>query len=178
MPDVPGNERCCRQVAVRGATVQDDVAKTSSKPRNCGTGPKLFSKYMTRELLQQQFHIPMEEAGRTWGVSTTILKRVCRAFGIERWPYRQIQSARKRIYTLKEKLRLGKKTAAEQGKIEVSEPCGVLNEKYNTRKKNGAAPVARRRHRVAHTSSFSWVAVGRSFSFTSIYFLAGLPRLV
>lgn len=113
-------ERRCRQADVGGAAVAEGVAEGVLKPRNRGTGPKLFSKYVTRELLQGQFHLPMEEAGRSWGVSTTIVKRVCRTFGIERWPYRQIQSTRKRIDKLKEKIRAGTRDAAEQEKIKVN----------------------------------------------------------
>lgn len=113
-------ERRCRQVAAGAALPSPgDSTKKDPKPRNRGTGPKLFSKCVTREMLQGQFHLPMEEAGKSWGVSTTIVKRVCRAFGIERWPYRQIQSARKRIDKLQEKLRAGGKSAAEREKIEV-----------------------------------------------------------
>lgn len=104
----------------KGGTVHN-AHEENPKPRNRGTGPKRFSKSVTRERLQGQFHLPMEEAGRMFGVSTTIVKRVCRTFGIERWPYRQIQSARKRIDLLKEKLRSGARSAAEQEKIEVGE---------------------------------------------------------
>lgn len=114
------NERRCHQVTAGLALPSPgDSTKKVPKPRNRGTGPKLFSKCVTREMLQGQFHLPMEEAGKSWGVSTTIVKRVCRTFGIERWPYRQIQSARKRIDKLQEKLRAGGRTATEREKIKV-----------------------------------------------------------
>ncbi|CAN0153845.1 unnamed protein product, partial [Laminaria digitata] len=114
--------RGCRQ-ATSGTALpspgdNNNNTKKDPKQRNRGTGPKLFSKCVTREMLQGQFHLPMEEAGKSWGVSTTIVKRVCRTFGIERWPYRQIQSARKRIDKLEEKLRAGGRSAAEREKIE------------------------------------------------------------
>lgn len=94
--------------------------KEGPKPRYRGTGPKLFSKHVTRKLLQEQFHRPLEEAGKLWGVSTTIIKRVCRTHDIERWPYRQIQSAKKKIDYLQANLRRGKKSALERAKAEVS----------------------------------------------------------
>lgn len=90
-----------------------------STSRNRGTGPKLFSRSITKEALQEHFHLPMEEAAHLWGVSTTIVKRVCRAFGIERWPYRQIQSARKRIETLQEKLRSSSRGEADRERLNV-----------------------------------------------------------
>lgn len=68
---------------------------------------------------QRNFYLPMEEAGKRWGVSTTIIKRVCRKFGIERWPYRQIQSAQKKIAALEEMLRTRTRTPAEQEKVKV-----------------------------------------------------------
>lgn len=115
-------ERRCHQATSEAPPSPCDSINNAPDPkprRNRGTGPKLFSKCVTKELLQGQFHLPMEQAGKSWGVSTTIVKRVCRAFGIERWPYRQIQSARKRIDKLKEKLRAGGRHSAEREKIKV-----------------------------------------------------------
>lgn len=68
----------------------------------------------------------MEEAGKRWGVSTTIIKRVCRKFGIERWPYRQIQSAQKKIAALEDMLRTRTRTSAEQEKVKVC-PGSILS---------------------------------------------------
>jgi len=38
------------------------------------------------------FHLPLNEAAKTLGICTTLLKKVCRKHNIRRWPYRQIQS--------------------------------------------------------------------------------------
>lgn len=42
-----------------------------------------------QEEIEQYFHLPSEEACKQLRVGLTILKRLCRRFGIERWPYRR-----------------------------------------------------------------------------------------
>ncbi|GFR44367.1 hypothetical protein Agub_g5589 [Astrephomene gubernaculifera] len=42
------------------------------------------------ETLQGSFHLPVVDAARTLGVSTTELKRRCRQLGIRRWPQRKL----------------------------------------------------------------------------------------
>jgi hypothetical protein len=36
--------------------------------------------------------MPSEEAARKLGVGLTVLKRICRKFGVPRWPYRKLKS--------------------------------------------------------------------------------------
>ncbi|CAM9230162.1 unnamed protein product, partial [Choristocarpus tenellus] len=56
-----------------------------------------FSKRVTLRDLERYFEYPIEEVSRMMGVSTTIIKRLCRKYGIKRWPYRQIRSVNKSI---------------------------------------------------------------------------------
>lgn len=42
------------------------------------------------------FHLPIEKAARKLGIACSTLKRSCRTYGIEKWPYRQVQSTRKK----------------------------------------------------------------------------------
>ncbi|CAM9132423.1 unnamed protein product, partial [Discosporangium mesarthrocarpum] len=56
-----------------------------------------FSKRVTLGDLERYFEYPIEEVSRMMGVSTTIIKRLCRKYGIKRWPYRQIRSVNKSI---------------------------------------------------------------------------------
>lgn len=109
-----------RQKGSKPAAVEGGAGSVP-KPRHHGSGPKFFSKWVTRDILQKHFHLPMEQAALTWGVSTTIVKRVCRTFGIERWPYRQIQSAYKTVVELEKKLTDTTRSSPEKEKIKVSE---------------------------------------------------------
>lgn len=50
-----------------------------------------FSKRVTLRDLERYFEYPIEEVSKMMGVSTTIIKRLCRKYGIKRWPYRQVR---------------------------------------------------------------------------------------
>jgi hypothetical protein len=43
------------------------------------------------EMLQAHFHLPIVDASRAFDVCTTRLKKVCRQYGIKRWPHRQVR---------------------------------------------------------------------------------------
>eukprot|EP00887_Chlorella_sp_A99_P002283 scaffold10.g2283.t1 len=60
-----------------------DAPLTRRAPQRAG---RLVST-ITREELESCFHMPSEQACKHLGVGLTILKRVCRRFGIPRWPY-------------------------------------------------------------------------------------------
>lgn len=62
-----------------------------------GKGPRGVSKWVTREVLEGYFDRPLDGASKALGVSTTIVKRLCRKLGVTRWPYRQICSVDKSI---------------------------------------------------------------------------------
>lgn len=55
-------------------------------------------------MLETHFDLPINEASEELGVSTTIVKRLCRKFGIKRWPYRQINAINKSIGMLRQVL--------------------------------------------------------------------------
>mmetsp|Transcript_21812 Transcript_21812/g.28580 ORF Transcript_21812/g.28580 Transcript_21812/m.28580 type:complete len:821 (+) Transcript_21812:62-2524(+) len=52
--------------------------------------------------LEKYYHYPLTEVAKVFDISTTVLKRVCRKFGIQRWPHRQIRSITSTIEQLKE----------------------------------------------------------------------------
>ncbi|KAL4436726.1 hypothetical protein ABPG75_003865 [Micractinium tetrahymenae] len=47
---------------------------------------------LTREELAAHFGLPAQQAAAAVGVSFTIFKRICRNFGLERWPYRRLKA--------------------------------------------------------------------------------------
>ena len=42
------------------------------------------------EELRKRFHMPLAEVAKEFGVCMTFIKKVCRAAGIKRWPYRKV----------------------------------------------------------------------------------------
>ena len=73
------------------AAAEDDDEEEEEIP---GLGDKRtkrgFSKRVTLGDLERYFEYPIEEVSKMMGVSTTIIKRLCRKYGIKRWPYRQV----------------------------------------------------------------------------------------
>lgn len=68
-----------------GMGYDDDVPALEDKRTKRG-----FSKRVSLRDLERYFEYPIEEVSRMMGVSTTIIKRLCRKYGIKRWPYRQV----------------------------------------------------------------------------------------
>eukprot|EP00887_Chlorella_sp_A99_P005847 scaffold1.g5847.t1 len=52
-----------------------------------------YTSDITLEELSQYFHMSTEKACQHLGVGLTILKRLCRKFGLARWPYRKLSKA-------------------------------------------------------------------------------------
>mmetsp|Transcript_17120 Transcript_17120/g.25333 ORF Transcript_17120/g.25333 Transcript_17120/m.25333 type:complete len:352 (-) Transcript_17120:254-1309(-) len=59
---------------------------------------------ITLELLQSYYNVPLAELAKELGLSLTLLKKICRKFGIQRWPHRQIRSINKNIQDLNERI--------------------------------------------------------------------------
>ncbi len=52
---------------------------------------------ITKEELASCFNMPSEEAAKHLGIGLTVLKRLCRKFGVPRWPYRMRRSVERLI---------------------------------------------------------------------------------
>merc|ERR1711959_144790 len=48
---------------------------------------------ITKQVLEDHFHLPMAEVAKKYGVCITYFKKVCRSHGVQRWPYRQMRSS-------------------------------------------------------------------------------------
>nr|GMD81931.1 protein RKD2-like [Ipomoea batatas] len=57
-------------------------------------GKRTFCKpsTLTQEMVSRYFHLPMKQAAKELRIGEALLKRVCRRLGINRWPYRKLQS--------------------------------------------------------------------------------------
>jgi len=86
------------------------------------------------ETLAAHFHVPITEASKNLGVCATVLKKICRKYGIQRWPHRKIKSLERMIEVLQsvtvvpeEQIRIDHEIEVVQKnkKRILSEPCGV-----------------------------------------------------
>ena len=57
---------------------------------------------ITKDFLREFFHLPIAEASQKIGICVTVLKKICRQYGIIRWPYRKLHSIDKNMAALKE----------------------------------------------------------------------------
>merc|ERR1712216_36922 len=62
--------------------------------RGVESGPTFSISYTD---LQRHFDQPLATVARKFGVCTTFFKKVCRFYGIKRWPFRKLKSLEKKI---------------------------------------------------------------------------------
>ena len=61
-------------------------------------------KEVTKENICKYLHLPISKAAEALNISTSVLKKRCRSFGISNWPYRKIRSVDKKINRLRKVL--------------------------------------------------------------------------
>lgn len=69
---------------------------------------KRYGPVVQLEDLRQCFNLPIAAVARKFGICATLLKKICRRHGIQRWPHRQIRSLQKSIDMLRESLAVAK----------------------------------------------------------------------
>ncbi|CAM9158754.1 unnamed protein product [Phaeothamnion confervicola] len=75
-------------------------------------------------VLERFYHKPLNQAAKDLNVSLTMLKKLCRQYGIKRWPHRQVSSLNKSIEKAEAKVRTckdEKSAAAARGKVALFE---------------------------------------------------------
>ncbi|KAK9142225.1 hypothetical protein Syun_011625 [Stephania yunnanensis] len=112
------------------AEVVDHQYLSQQVPEESGTRLFKSSLAMQRERtgrlklsdLEAYFHLPIEVAAKKLAICPTVLKKICRKYGMPRWPYRkeQIKSVDRQILSLKVSLRekKGEENALVRAKIE------------------------------------------------------------
>ncbi|GFR41031.1 hypothetical protein Agub_g1464 [Astrephomene gubernaculifera] len=83
-----------------GSSRHDSERQSRTAVRN-GVCARIAS--ITKERLQQVYHLNIEEAARELGIGMTKLKEHCRTLGIPRWPSRKLKSMDKLIESLNER---------------------------------------------------------------------------
>lgn len=84
----------------RPPSVPTEKALPITLPPGPSTGPsrKMTKKsHITKEALEKQFHLPLAQAAKQFGVCVTFMKRICREQGILRWPYRKLRSLQQKL---------------------------------------------------------------------------------
>jgi hypothetical protein len=97
----------------RDETAAIGAASHGSQERYRGQGPVGVSKHMTRAKLEELFDLPMEAAANSLGVSTTIIKRLCRKHGVPKWPYRQLCSVDKDIEKTSRSINIARRSGSD-----------------------------------------------------------------
>lgn len=59
---------------------------------------------ISEQQLRHHFHLPLHTAAQKFGICTTAFKKLCRRFGIAKWPHRQLRGIDKKIAALKAEL--------------------------------------------------------------------------
>jgi hypothetical protein len=74
---------------------------------------KRYGPVVQLEDLRKCFNMPIAAVAKKFGICATLLKKICRRYGIQRWPHRQIRSLQKSIDMLRESLQVAKGTNKE-----------------------------------------------------------------
>ncbi|KAJ9524615.1 hypothetical protein QJQ45_024212, partial [Haematococcus lacustris] len=61
-----------------------------------------FQRRINKSMLQEVYHLPIQEAAQHLRMGVTVLKKYCRSFKVERWPFRKLQSLDKLIQSVQE----------------------------------------------------------------------------
>jgi len=59
------------------------------------------TRQITFEELSKYFHLPVRQAAKNLNICSTILKRVSRSYGMERWPFRKLKSIDEQLAKVK-----------------------------------------------------------------------------
>ncbi|CAH0481528.1 unnamed protein product [Peronospora belbahrii] len=78
-----------------------------------GGSSKRYGPVVELQDLRNCFNMPIAAVADKFGICVTLLKKICRRHGIQRWPHRQIRSLQKSINMLRESFHLAKGTNRE-----------------------------------------------------------------
>lgn len=50
------------------------------------------TRNLTLKEIENYFHLPIQEAAKKMEFSATVVKKICRKYGVTRWPHRKVFS--------------------------------------------------------------------------------------
>ena len=106
----------------------------------------------TFETISSYFHLPLAEASAKLGICATILKKICRSFGIKRWPHRKIRSINNLIKKYEDQL---KNTTKPEEIHNIKMEVNLLREKKEIILKHPNTPIHPDQRRRKSSSSSS-----------------------
>jgi len=73
--------------------------------REIKTEGRAGEPWISERELREHFGIPLNEVATKFGICTSALKRLCRKYGVMRWPHRRLQTIEKRMQVIEDELR-------------------------------------------------------------------------
>jgi hypothetical protein len=105
-------ESSSRRVGIRNLLCEEEEEASSDSDSVHGDelkgagegGSALAGVAVTEVILREHFHLPLQLVAKKFGMCTTAFKKLCRRFGIAKWPHRQLRGIDKKIAALKAEL--------------------------------------------------------------------------
>ena len=89
---------------MREASRAPSGASGPEGPPSGGNASGCLSAAITESLLREHFHLPLQVVAKKFGMCTTAFKKLCRRFGVAKWPHRQLRGIDKKIAALRAEL--------------------------------------------------------------------------
>ncbi|KAM0968087.1 hypothetical protein ACFX13_016813 [Malus domestica] len=103
-PPSPPNSGRVREVEQQQPAEDQSHAAEDENERISLAAQRERTASMTLDDLRDYFHLPIEKAARRLKVCPTVVKRICRRSGLNRWPSRKIRSINRQISRLRPSL--------------------------------------------------------------------------
>ncbi|KAL6180371.1 hypothetical protein ACLB2K_047035 [Fragaria x ananassa] len=97
----PNSERVEEMDQPAAVATMNTIGKGPRLPRYSLAEQRERAAKMKLDDLRAYFHLTIEEASEQLRFCPTVVKRICRKFGVSRWPARKIKSIEKRISSLR-----------------------------------------------------------------------------
>nr|KJB25586.1 hypothetical protein B456_004G198100 [Gossypium raimondii] len=87
--------------SISGGNQMDQAGNSNNNQEKPAKPSLAVQRERTRNLtlkeIENYFHLPIEKAAKKMEFSATVVKKICRKYGLSRWPHRKIQSMEKKI---------------------------------------------------------------------------------